>query len=183
MHRLLPSYRSPVVGKGWGRVSIVASDAQLGYFDKSVFHNIVPRIAPEARKANQALVDLLAEVALQKKPMPAQIALAWLQDQKPWIVPIPSTTNTADRPQTAKSRTLTHWRRAAAKDTLIRPSARGQPCGLSFRCGSKGGITLRLGPPGRRGIAIKGNSPVRALRKATSLGAIVILYGVLVGGA
>jgi aryl-alcohol dehydrogenase-like predicted oxidoreductase len=61
-------------------------------FDSSDFRNIVPRFTPEARKANQALVDLLAKVAEQKKATPAQIALAWLLAQKPWIVPIPGTT-------------------------------------------------------------------------------------------
>jgi aryl-alcohol dehydrogenase-like predicted oxidoreductase len=61
-------------------------------FEKSDFRNIVPRFAPEARKANQALVDLLGEVARAKKATPAQIALAWLLAQKPWIAPIPGTT-------------------------------------------------------------------------------------------
>ena len=61
-------------------------------FDKSDFRNIVPRFTPENRKANQALVDLLTKVAERKKATPAQIALAWLLAQKPWIVPIPGTT-------------------------------------------------------------------------------------------
>jgi aryl-alcohol dehydrogenase-like predicted oxidoreductase len=61
-------------------------------FDSSDFRNIVPRFTPEARKANQALVDLLREIADRKKATPAQIALAWLLAQKPWIVPIPGTT-------------------------------------------------------------------------------------------
>ena len=61
-------------------------------FDKNDFRNIVPRFTPEARKANQALVDLLSKVAERKKATPAQIALAWLLAQKPWIVPIPGTT-------------------------------------------------------------------------------------------
>jgi aryl-alcohol dehydrogenase-like predicted oxidoreductase len=61
-------------------------------FDKNDFRNIVPRFTPEARKANQALVDLLSKFAQQKKATPAQIALAWLLAQKPWIVPIPGTT-------------------------------------------------------------------------------------------
>ena len=56
------------------------------------FRNIVPRFSPEARKANQALVDLLGQIAAQKQATPAQIALAWLLAQKPWIVPIPGTT-------------------------------------------------------------------------------------------
>src|SRR5437660_2091710 len=64
-------------------------------FDKSDFRNIVPRFTPEARKANQALVDLLGRFAQQKKATPAQIALAWLLAQKPWIVPIPGTTKLA----------------------------------------------------------------------------------------
>jgi len=61
-------------------------------FTKDDFRNIVPRFTPEARKANQALVDLLAQVAREKRATPAQIALAWLLAQKPWIVPIPGTT-------------------------------------------------------------------------------------------
>jgi len=61
-------------------------------FDSSDFRNIVPRFTPEARKANLALVDLLAQIAEPKKATPAQIALAWLLAQKPWIVPIPGTT-------------------------------------------------------------------------------------------
>jgi aryl-alcohol dehydrogenase-like predicted oxidoreductase len=61
-------------------------------FHSSDFRNIVPRFAPEARKANQALVDLLGKIAERKKATPAQIALAWLLAQKPWIVPIPGTT-------------------------------------------------------------------------------------------
>ncbi len=61
-------------------------------FDSSDFRNIVPRFTLENRKANQALVDLLATIAGRKKATPAQIALAWLLAQKPWIVPIPGTT-------------------------------------------------------------------------------------------
>jgi Predicted oxidoreductases (related to aryl-alcohol dehydrogenases) len=61
-------------------------------FDKTDFRNIVPRFTPEARKANQALVDLLGKFAKQKEATPAQIALAWLLAQKPWMVPIPGTT-------------------------------------------------------------------------------------------
>ena len=61
-------------------------------FAKNDFRQIVPRFTPEARKANQALVDLLGEVARQKNATPAQIALAWLLAQKPWMVPIPGTT-------------------------------------------------------------------------------------------
>jgi aryl-alcohol dehydrogenase-like predicted oxidoreductase len=64
-------------------------------FDSSDFRNIVPRFTPEARKANQALVDLLRKIAERKKATPAQIALAWLLAQKLWIVPIPGTTKLA----------------------------------------------------------------------------------------
>lgn len=61
-------------------------------FDSSDFRNIVPRFSEENRKANQVLVDLLKSIAAEKKATPAQIALAWLLAQKPWIVPIPGTT-------------------------------------------------------------------------------------------
>jgi len=61
-------------------------------FDSSDLRGTLPRFTPEARKANQALVDLLGQIAERKKATPAQIALAWLLAQKPWIVPIPGTT-------------------------------------------------------------------------------------------
>lgn len=61
-------------------------------FSKDDFRNIVPRFSPEARKANQVLVDALATIATEKKATSAQIALAWLLAQKPWIAPIPGTT-------------------------------------------------------------------------------------------
>jgi aryl-alcohol dehydrogenase-like predicted oxidoreductase len=61
-------------------------------FDKTDFRSSLPRFAPEALKANQALVDLLAAIAARKKATPAQVALAWLLAQKPWIAPIPGTT-------------------------------------------------------------------------------------------
>jgi len=61
-------------------------------FDSSDFRGTLPRFTPEALKANQALVDLLANIAERKQATPAQIALAWLLAQKPWIVPIPGTT-------------------------------------------------------------------------------------------
>ena len=61
-------------------------------FDSTDFRNIVPRFTPEARKANQALVDVLGKIAASKNATSAQIALAWLLAQKPWIVPIPGTT-------------------------------------------------------------------------------------------
>jgi aryl-alcohol dehydrogenase-like predicted oxidoreductase len=61
-------------------------------FDANDFRNIVPRFSPEARKANQELVELIGKFAAQKNASPAQIALAWVMAQKPWIVPIPGTT-------------------------------------------------------------------------------------------
>jgi len=76
------------LGKGFltGQIS---QDTQ---FDKTDFRNVVPRFTPENRKANQAMVDLIGRFAQQKKATPAQVALAWLLAQKPWIVPIPGTT-------------------------------------------------------------------------------------------
>jgi aryl-alcohol dehydrogenase-like predicted oxidoreductase len=76
------------LGKGFltGKISV---DTQ---FDKNDFRNIVPRFSQENRKANHALVDLIGKFAQQKKATPAQIAIAWLLAQKPWIVPIPGTT-------------------------------------------------------------------------------------------
>jgi aryl-alcohol dehydrogenase-like predicted oxidoreductase len=64
-------------------------------FDSSDFRNIVPRFSPEARKANLALVELLAGIGERKQATPARVALAWLLAQKPWIVPIPGTTKLA----------------------------------------------------------------------------------------
>jgi aryl-alcohol dehydrogenase-like predicted oxidoreductase len=61
-------------------------------FDSSDFRNTLPRFTPEARKANEALLDLLRQIAERKNATPAQISLAWLLAQKPWIVPIPGTT-------------------------------------------------------------------------------------------
>ena len=76
------------LGKGFLTGKINESTA----LDRSDFRNILPRFTPEARKANQALVDLLGKIGERKKATPAQIALAWLLAQKPWIVPIPGTT-------------------------------------------------------------------------------------------
>jgi aryl-alcohol dehydrogenase-like predicted oxidoreductase len=64
-------------------------------FDNSDFRHILPRFTPEALQANQALVDLLAKIAAKKKATTAQIALAWVLAQKPWMVPIPGTTKLA----------------------------------------------------------------------------------------
>jgi aryl-alcohol dehydrogenase-like predicted oxidoreductase len=75
-----------------GRGFLTGKISEDTKFDKNDFRSIVPRFTPENRKANQAMVDLLAQVAERKKATPAQIALAWLLAQKPWIVPIPGTT-------------------------------------------------------------------------------------------
>jgi aryl-alcohol dehydrogenase-like predicted oxidoreductase len=76
------------LGKGFLTGKIDANTT----FDSSDFRNIVPRFTPEARKANQALVDLIGKFAERKKITPAQVALAWVLARKPWIVPIPGTT-------------------------------------------------------------------------------------------
>ena len=76
------------LGKGFLTGAITESTT----FDSTDFRNIVPRFTPEARRANQALVDLLGEIAARKQATAAQIAIAWLLAQKPWIVPIPGTT-------------------------------------------------------------------------------------------
>ncbi len=75
-----------------GRGFLTGKISENTEFDKTDFRNRLPRFTPEARKANQALVDLLGEIAKRKKATPAQIALAWLLAQKPWIIPIPGTT-------------------------------------------------------------------------------------------
>jgi aryl-alcohol dehydrogenase-like predicted oxidoreductase len=76
------------LGKGF----LTGTISQDTKFETGDFRNVVPRFTPENRKANQALVDVLTKFAQQKKATPAQIALAWLLAQKPWIVPIPGTT-------------------------------------------------------------------------------------------
>jgi aryl-alcohol dehydrogenase-like predicted oxidoreductase len=76
------------LGKGFLTGAIDASTT----FDSTDFRNTVPRFAPEARQANQAIVDALTAIAAAKAVTPAQIALAWLLARKPWIVPIPGTT-------------------------------------------------------------------------------------------
>ena len=76
------------LGKGFLTGSITEDTT----FDSTDFRNTIPRFAAEARKANQALVDRLGEIAARKQATPAQIALAWLLARKPWIVPIPGTT-------------------------------------------------------------------------------------------
>jgi aryl-alcohol dehydrogenase-like predicted oxidoreductase len=76
------------LGKGF----LTGAISESTTFDSTDFRNIVPRFTPEARKANQALIDLLGTIATTKQATPAQIALAWLLAQKPWIAPIPGTT-------------------------------------------------------------------------------------------
>lgn len=76
------------LGKGF----LTGAISDQTQFDSNDFRNVVPRFSPENRKANQSLVDLLGQIAAQKAATPAQIALAWLLAQKPWIVPIPGTT-------------------------------------------------------------------------------------------
>jgi aryl-alcohol dehydrogenase-like predicted oxidoreductase len=75
-----------------GRGFLTGAINEKTTFDSNDFRNMVPRFTPESRKANQALVDLLSEIGARKGAMPAQIAIAWLLAQKPWIVPIPGTT-------------------------------------------------------------------------------------------
>jgi aryl-alcohol dehydrogenase-like predicted oxidoreductase len=79
------------LGKGF----LTGAITETTTFDQSDFRNIVPRFTAEARKANQAVVDLLRQIGERKRATPAQIALAWLLAQKPWIVPIPGTTKLA----------------------------------------------------------------------------------------
>jgi len=78
-----------------GRGFLTGTIDEKTTFDRSDFRNIVPRFTPEARKANQAFVDLIRRLALGKKATPAQLALAWLLARKPWVVPIPGTTKRA----------------------------------------------------------------------------------------
>ncbi|MFL6450460.1 MAG: aldo/keto reductase [Bryobacteraceae bacterium] len=76
------------LGKGF-LTGAISKDTQ---FDKNDFRNVVPRFSPENREANQAVVDLVAEFARKKNATPAQVAIAWILAQKPWMVPIPGTT-------------------------------------------------------------------------------------------
>ena len=76
------------LGKGY----LTGKIGENAKFDSSDFRSTLPRFTPEALKANQAMIDLLASIAERKKATPAQIALAWLLAQKSWVVPIPGTT-------------------------------------------------------------------------------------------
>jgi len=95
-HEVLPLLEELGIGfvpySPLGRGFLTGKMNESTTFDSSDFRNTLPRFTPEARKANQTLVDLLGEIARGKKATPAQIALAWLLAQKPWIVPIPGTT-------------------------------------------------------------------------------------------
>src|SRR3954447_14989748 len=89
LHHLVNCYVpfSPL-GKGF----LTGAISESTTFDQTDFRNVVPRFTQENRKANQPLVELLGQIAAEKRATPAQIALAWLSAQKPWIVPIPGTT-------------------------------------------------------------------------------------------
>ncbi|MBF0562320.1 MAG: aldo/keto reductase [Alphaproteobacteria bacterium] len=78
-----------------GRGFLTGKITETTTFDSSDFRSVMPRFTPEARKANQAVVDLLGAIATRKRATPAQIALAWLLARQPWIVPIPGTTKLA----------------------------------------------------------------------------------------
>jgi aryl-alcohol dehydrogenase-like predicted oxidoreductase len=95
-HEVLPLLEELGIGfvpfSPLGRGFLTGKMSENTTFDSTDLRNTLPRFTPEARKANQALVDLLGEIAKRKKATPAQIALAWLLAQKPWIVPIPGTT-------------------------------------------------------------------------------------------
>ena len=95
-HEVLPLLQELGIGfvpySPLGRGFLTGKMNENTTFDSTDFRNTLPRFTPEARKANQALVDLLGEIAKRKKATPAQIALAWLRAQRTWIVPIPGTT-------------------------------------------------------------------------------------------
>jgi aryl-alcohol dehydrogenase-like predicted oxidoreductase len=95
-HEVLPLLEELGIGfvpfSPLGRGFLTGKMSENTTFDSTDLRNTLPRFTPEARKANQGLVDLLGEIAKRKKATPAQVALAWLLAQKPWIVPIPGTT-------------------------------------------------------------------------------------------
>lgn len=123
------------LGKGFLTGAISANTK----FVSTDFRNVVPRFAPEARKANRALVDLLGEIAVRKKVTPAQIALAWLLAQKPWIVPIPGTTklNRLEENIGAAGVELTSGDLGEIADVLARVTVQGEryPAHLQARVG------------------------------------------------
>ena len=93
---ILPTLEELVIGfvpfSPLGKGFLTGKIDETTTFDPTDFRNTVPRFRPENRKANQAIVDLVKEIAAEKKATPAQVALAWCLAQKPWIVPIPGTT-------------------------------------------------------------------------------------------
>jgi aryl-alcohol dehydrogenase-like predicted oxidoreductase len=95
-HEVLPALEELGIGfvpySPLGRGFLTGKMNENTTFDSGDFRNTLPRFTPEARKANRALVDLLGEIAKRKNATPAEVALAWLLAQKPWIVPIPGTT-------------------------------------------------------------------------------------------
>ncbi|MNQ99816.1 L-glyceraldehyde 3-phosphate reductase [compost metagenome] len=95
-HEILPTLDELGIGfvpfSPLGKGFLTGAIDQNTSFAKDDFRNIVPRFTPEARQANQALIDALGVIARDKGATPAQVALAWLLAQRPWIVPIPGTT-------------------------------------------------------------------------------------------
>ena len=95
-HEVLPTLEDLGIGlvaySPLGRGFLTGAINENTKFDRTDFRNIAPRFMEENRKANQAIVDLIGQFAREKNATPAQIALAWLLAQKPWIVPIPGTT-------------------------------------------------------------------------------------------
>jgi aryl-alcohol dehydrogenase-like predicted oxidoreductase len=95
-HEVLPTLEELGIGfvpfSPLGKGFLTGAISENTAFDSTDFRNVVPRFSPEARRGNQTLVDLLGQIAAAKKVTPAQIALAWLLAQRPWIVPIPGTT-------------------------------------------------------------------------------------------
>lgn len=123
------------LGKGFLTGAITESTT----FDADDFRNIVPRFSSSARKSNQTLVDLLGEIAALKKATPAQIALAWLLAQKPWIVPIPGTTklHRLEENLGAAAVTLSDADRTAIAGVLAKVAVQGDryPAHLQARVG------------------------------------------------
>ena len=95
-HEILPALEELGIGfvpfSPLGKGFLTGKINEETKFDKTDFRNVVPRFTPENRRANQALVDVLSKIAERKKATPAQMALAWILAQKPWMVPIPGTT-------------------------------------------------------------------------------------------
>lgn len=133
--RSLASASFSPLGKGFLTGAMNASTQ----FDQSDFRNIVPRFSSGARKADQTLVDLLGEIAAARTVTPAQIALAWLLAQKPWIAPIPGTTKLPRLAENIRAADvkLTPDDRAAVAGVLARVAVRGDryPAHLQARVG------------------------------------------------